>query len=103
MATTCQTYPLNPGDTDLADVAEPHAARASDISKVDAPASARNQSRCRMGRTTPCRRNNPFITIRRCGPSPGSTIPPGWSGVNGCADLPIRAVCGGGAVGVEDE
>src|SRR6516165_4010672 len=75
MATTCQAYPLNPGDADLADVAEPHAARASDISKVDAPTSERNLARCRMGHPTPCRRKNPFITFRRCGPSPGSTIP----------------------------
>src|SRR5215470_7659682 len=76
MATTCQTYPVNPGDTDLADVADPHAASASGISKADAPTSARNQSRCRQGHSTPCRRSHPFITIRRCGPSPGSTAAP---------------------------
>src|SRR5262249_62337599 len=97
-----QTYPVNPGDTDLADVAEPHAARASDISKMHAPASARNQGRCRLGRTTSCRRNNPFITIRRCGPSPGSTAAPTLvirTGVRGhgvepvCKEPPTVTTC----------
>src|SRR5258708_1776680 len=49
IATTCQSYPVNPGDTDLADVAEPHAARASEVRKMHTAASARNRTRCPMG------------------------------------------------------
>jgi hypothetical protein len=64
MATTCQTYPVNPGDTDLADVADPHAASASGITKVDAPTSARNQARCGQGHCTPRRRSHRVIPPR---------------------------------------
>ncbi len=44
MATTCQSWPANPDDTVLADVAEPHAATATDIRKKDTPRSARNRA-----------------------------------------------------------
>jgi hypothetical protein len=49
MATTCQSYPVNPGGTGLADVDEPHAARASEIKKMHMPTNARSLTRHPIG------------------------------------------------------
>src|SRR5580700_2085840 len=48
MATMFQSYPVNPGDAGLADVAEPQAERASEVRTIPTPASAGNLGRCRL-------------------------------------------------------
>jgi hypothetical protein len=96
IATTCQSYPVNPGDTGLADVAgpgladvaEPHAARASEVRKMHALASARNRARCLMG----------IVCLRRAALSRGLTacllavVTAGWAVLpareEGCLMLP---------------
>jgi hypothetical protein len=40
---------MNPGDTGLADVSEPHAARAGEVKKMHMPTSARNRARRPIG------------------------------------------------------